>query len=375
MSPRLLVASDLHIGSGLNYSTSPAGRLADQGNVWERCCEEAVERDVDGFLFAGDLFNRPKPSPAEYLCAIRGLRWLAQAKIPTLIIPGNHDVAGASDEACALDVLAPWATISKRPGVFDIGGVKVATLPWTSKARLAAQFDGSDVDAPAQSVAERLVDVAVGLRADADVLLLHWSLSGAVTSSGVETDEFREVLIDRHAIRAQEWDAVFAGHIHRRQTVIPDGYYLGSLCVSDFSEGDQAHGFAIYDTQNTDVEWVEVDQRRFVTLDKVIDEIGNWCFETDGLEDAVVRARYACSEEQRKQIDHRDIEAALYAAGAHRVYSIEATVQKPTRARVEQASLDLTPDEALTLWITYQAIEPPRAERMRVEAASYEVAS
>lgn len=377
---RLMVVADVHIESGANYGRSPGDRLRDQANIWETACKEAVDRGVDGVLVAGDLFDRPKPSPAGYLAAYRGLRWLHAAKIPVVIIPGNHDIDGANDSAHALDVLAPFATISKRPEVVEVAGVRVATLPWASRARMAALLDGSDVDAPSATVSERLVEVAAGLRASADVLLLHWSLSGAVSSSGQSTDEFREVVLPTRELEAQDWHYVVAGHIHSRQRLDENGtiFYPGSLCVTDFSESDQPHGFAILDIEPDSggmnfCEFVGVEQRRFVTLD-LLNMIGDGDANLNvfaDVENAVVRVRYTCSEEQRRRIDHREIEQQLYNLGAHRVYSIEATVQREVRARVKQATLDVEPAEALEQWIEYQAIEPPRAEKMRVEAAGY----
>jgi exonuclease SbcD len=386
---RLLVAADLHLGAGATYGRTPGARLQDQADVWAETCRLAFQLDVDGFLFAGDLFDRAKPSPAEYVAAIRGLRLLHEAKIPALIIAGNHDCAG-TDESSPLDVLSAYATIVKAPRVVDVAGVPIACLPWTSPARFAAATGNGDRDETHAAMAERLVETAAGLRADgAEILLAHWSLSGAVSASGQSTDSFREIVLPRRELEAQGWDGIVAGHLHKRQGLGSFGFYPGSLAVCDFSEAEQPHGFAVVDVGRPELapQWVEVEQRPFVTVDvgsmdepdAFLNDARHWLtdwFDDCGasVTDAVVRFRYQATEDEARRVDHRAISDALYAAGAHKVYAIEAQIDRPTRVRVESASTALSPAEALDLWLDHQEVPAERGESMRVAAGEYEEA-
>ena len=86
--------------------------------------------------------------------------------------------------------------------------------------------------------------------------------------------------------------------------------------------------------------------------------------------DAIVKLRYTATAEQAKRIDHRKIRDALYAAGAHKVYKIEATVERETRARVE-ISDKLGELEALDLYLASQGVEEPMAGRVRERIGRY----
>jgi 3',5'-cyclic AMP phosphodiesterase CpdA len=86
----LLHTADLHLGK--SFCTLPperAGqRRADLLATLARLCRTARERRVDLLVVAGDLFDRPQPAQALVAAARRAL---ADAGVPVLLVPGNHD--------------------------------------------------------------------------------------------------------------------------------------------------------------------------------------------------------------------------------------------------------------------------------------------
>jgi hypothetical protein len=111
--------------------------------------------------------------------------------------------------------------------------------------------------------------------------------------------------------------------------------------------------------------FIEIPSRPFVTLDvdytdgqdfsMLLEQYGDWSH----IDEAVVRVRYRASEQDARYVDHSRISKALYDAGAHKVYAIQADVQRENRARVEGVDEELDPLTALNLWIGSQGITDP----------------
>lgn len=120
-------------------------------------------------------------------------------------------------------------------------------------------------------------------------------------------------------------------------------------------------------------EFVPIESRAFVTFDapEPLQADAIYTIDSPAMKDAVVRFRYTATAEQAKRIDHRKLRDALYAAGAHKVYAIEANVERETRARVEGVDENLGEAAALDLYIEAQGIDPAMAERMRERTRTY----
>ncbi|MHB9133166.1 MAG: metallophosphoesterase family protein [Armatimonadota bacterium] len=90
MAFTLLHTADCHLGK--SFSELPPERAEQRRNdllaTLMRVCRLAKERKVDLLCIAGDLFDRPAPS-VSLLAAARHA--LAEAGVPILLIPGNHD--------------------------------------------------------------------------------------------------------------------------------------------------------------------------------------------------------------------------------------------------------------------------------------------
>ena len=129
-------------------------------------------------------------------------------------------------------------------------------------------------------------------------------------------------------------------------------------------------------------EFVPIESRAFVEIESgsvfqvadVVDfcsGVGEGWMWGPPVEGAIVKLRYTATAEQAKRIDHRKLRDALYAAGAHKVYSIEANVERETRARVEGVDENLAEAAALDLYIEAHFIDVAMAERMRERTGRY----
>jgi exonuclease SbcD len=363
---RALCVGDLHLGAGAEYGRDPGSRLADQEAVWEAILGVAVDQNVDAVLFAGDAFHRRRPTPAELVAFQRPLqRFNAEHDIDVLAFNGNHDVE-SGDLPSALELFSRELDLHTEPGIwtpsgtlFTPGEVAVCTLPWTPVSRLIASRGGGDRDDNHQLAAQILIEIAREQRAQISgpaVLMLHWSVSGASTPTGVLTDEFRETVIPLADLESLGFDAIVCGHIHKPQLLDGPtlGFYTGSPMPVDFGEASVEHGVALLDVDGarTLYTFVPIESRPFVTLD--LDGAQMQTLpdtEWQDVTDAVVRVRYRATEEQARRVDHAAIARALMDAGAWKVFAIQPTILRENRARIEGATEDLAPLAALGLWM------------------------
>ncbi len=90
---RFLALADLHLG---RVATLPSGwerSLSSPEAAWERAVAWTIlpENRIDALLLAGDLFDREEDFFEGCRPFERGLRGLLDAKIPVVLVAGNHD--------------------------------------------------------------------------------------------------------------------------------------------------------------------------------------------------------------------------------------------------------------------------------------------
>lgn len=381
---RILCLADVHLGVGSEYGAKPGDRLADQERVLDQVAALIVSENVDHLLVAGDCFHRPKPTPAELLV---WQRFLDKVDVMTTILPGNHDYASASDPV----ILELFESFSVRyyatPEVIPFPWGSLALLPWSPPSRVYAQSDEDRVDA-SQSVADLLVDVAAGLRPQCGpgpaVLALHWSVSGAVSSTGALADEFREPVLSAAALEAQGWDAIVCGHIHKPQELgnvgDPDRefFYCGSPNVCDFGESGHDHGVWLLELDETTVYgnvFFPLVDRPFITIELDPTDGGIVYPHSLGhssIADAVIRVRYEATPEQAQQIDHDAIKRQMVEiGGAHRVYAVQATILQADRARSAAVTDETGPADAVDAYIASRELDADTGEQLRDRTATY----
>lgn len=372
---KILALADLHMGAGAAYADD---RLADQTKVLEQTAQIAYDQDVGLVLIAGDVFHRPRPTPATLLAFRKFADALAALEIPTVAITGNaaHDIE-TGDRPCALDLFeSPWFRVSRRPELItSIPGVSIATLPSVPVSRLVARSESVGRELIFDQAAEALLAVAYELRAQADyepslpsggrpatILIGHWSVSGASLPNGLLVDSLNEPILDLASLARVNYDAIVLGHIHKPQPLLVRGdtggltFYCGSPMNVDFGEPHE-HGCWIIDTE-AKTEFVPLKDRPFVTIDCDAEAISDALGEGDleniagiiDLTDAVVRVRYTATEEQHRRIDAAALKKAILDDGAHRVFQISATIVKQDRARVKGIDENLDPAAALATW-------------------------
>lgn len=382
---RILATADLHIGAGTDHRVDA---LADQRRTLVQIVTAACEREADLVLIAGDVFHRPKPTPAELHAFAMFTRALAAAEIPAIACLGNagHDQLG-TDLPTALELFeSRLFRVSRRPELItEFAGVAVASLPSVPVARLVAAQGGGDRAETNELAATLLMDVARELRAEVanvgadglpSILMGHWSVSGASLPNGLPVADLHEPVLPLDAVEALGFDAAVFGHIHRGQLFASNPanpeipiLYAGSPMVMDFGEASFEHGVWIMEVdQFTAIpEFVPLADRTFVTVNVDLSDTTGVTLqeaaldETDllvaaiaehfPLEGAVLRVSYTATEEQHRRIDHQEVKALIEECGVHKLYGgLQWLPVRETRARVAGVDEQLEPLAAVDAW-------------------------
>jgi DNA repair protein SbcD/Mre11 len=245
---KLIHTSDWHLGRTLHGEDL----LPHQAAFLDWLLAESVSHQVDAVVVAGDIYDRAVP-PVEAVTVLdRALRGFANARIPVLLISGNHDSAvrlgfGASlSEVAGVHLRTEVADIA-RPVVVadDHGQVAIYGIPYLLPDAVMADLGAE------RSHASVLAAAAAQIRADAasrgigrTVVTAHAFISGALPC-----DSERDIRVggigDAPASVFAGLNYVALGHLHGQQDVRPPGEasrirYSGSPLAFSFSERNQA---------------------------------------------------------------------------------------------------------------------------------------
>ena len=79
-------------------------RLLDFEKALNFCIDYAIEHNADFFLFSGDAYKTAHPSPTQQRLLLQCFLRLYAAKIPVVIVVGNHDNPLSFGKAHALEL-------------------------------------------------------------------------------------------------------------------------------------------------------------------------------------------------------------------------------------------------------------------------------
>lgn len=130
---KVLFTGDWH----LDRVTAGVLRYEEIADTVGRMLQAALEERVDLFVFDGDLGNPGTNRIHRAVTyAMRVAQRLLDSQIPSLWLPGNHDVV---EDGFGTSVLSPLAelvgvTVMESPGYVEFKGVGFLVLPFTSRS-------------------------------------------------------------------------------------------------------------------------------------------------------------------------------------------------------------------------------------------------
>jgi exonuclease SbcD len=376
---KILHLSDIHIGSGfshgrINPETGVNSRLEDFVKTLSICIDRAIAEPVDLVLFGGDAFPDATPPPYVHEAFASEFRRLADAKIPTVLLVGNHDQHSQGNGGASLSIyrtlVVPGFIVGDAIATHRLttpkGDIQVITLPWLNRSTLLTrpETEGLSLEEVNSLLIERLQPVLEWEIRNLDpqiptVLLGHLMADRANLGAERLLAVGKGFIIPLSLLIRSEFDYVALGHVHKHQNLNksndPPVVYPGSIDRVDFSEEKEDKGYVLVDIAKGKVEWefCPLPVRPFVTIEVdvsqkddpqtgILDAIA-----THNIEDAVVRVIYRLRSEQLELVNTSLIYKALKNAHS---YSIRPElVSQLARSRLPELGVSNTLDPIAAL--------------------------
>ena len=283
---RLLHFADAHIDMA-NYGrhdpeTGLPLRVLDFLKSLDTIVDAAISEKVDMVIFAGDAYKDRSPAPTFQREWGKRIIRLSQAKIPTLLLVGNHDLSPAAGRAHAIqefDTLqVPYIKVLQKPeflmprDLWDIP-VQIIAMPWITRSSLMANIGESDLGKAYERIEENisnLIEEWIG-EADKDlplILTAHASVEGALFGAERMVMLGSDLVLPTSLVKDTRLDYVAMGHIHKPQDVNdgqhPPVIYPGSIERIDFGEAKDDKFYVIVEVTrgSAKVEWKKIEGTR-----------------------------------------------------------------------------------------------------------------
>jgi exonuclease SbcD len=287
---KILHFADAHIDMA-NYGrhdpeTGLPFRVLDFLKSLDTIVDTAISRKVDMVIFAGDAYKDRSPAPTFQREWGKRIMRLSEAKIPTLLLVGNHDISPAAGRAHAIqefDTLhVPFIRVLQKPeflGSKDLWDlpIQIIAMPWVPRSGLMAATGETDSSEAFARIEGNIGELMEGWLENADaslpvVLTAHASIEGAKFGGERLVMLGNDLVLSGSLVRNPKLSYVAMGHIHKPQDVNegsqPPVVYPGSIERVDFGEVKEDRFFVIADVEkgkDTKVEWIQLKGvRKFI---------------------------------------------------------------------------------------------------------------
>lgn len=232
--------SDLHLGIRVNdFSMSE-----DQRYILDRILDIIDREAPDGIIIAGDIYDKSMP-PAEAVAMFDDfISSIAERKIKTFIISGNHDSAeriafGSRIMNAGGIYLSPVYNGDIKPVVMEdeYGAVNIYMLPFVRPSAVRAFYPDDDTDCYSSAVGTAVKHMNADF-SQRNIIITHQFVTGAVRSDSedISVGGTDNVSADIFA----DFDYTALGHIHKPQNIGSERIrYCGTPLKYSFSEAKQ----------------------------------------------------------------------------------------------------------------------------------------
>ena len=348
---KILHLSDIHIGSGFSHGktnpqTGQNTRLEDFVTTLTTCIDRAIGSDVDLVLFGGAAFPDATPPPFVQEAFASQFRRLADAKIPTVLLVGNHDQHSLGQGGASLCIYrtlgVPGFIVGDSLETHRIetknGSIQVITLPWLTRSTLLTRPETEKLSLSEINhlLIDRLSTVLEGeirkLNPQVPTVLLgHLMVDNAEYGAERFLAVGKGFTIPLSLLTKPQFDYVALGHVHRHQNLNPGNnppvVYPGSIERVDFSEEKEEKGYVLVEVEPGKCHWqfCPIPVRKFCTIRVDVSEAAEpqaklvKAIKKHRIKDAIVRLIYQLQPQQIDQIDNTVLHDCLNEAHNYRI--------------------------------------------------------
>lgn len=270
---KFLHLGDLHIGKSLGEFNL----IDDQRFILDQILDEAEKRSVDAVLIAGDVYDKSIPSEEAVSLFDYFIRRLAEMKIKTFLISGNHDSDERLNFGSSLFKTNQIFISAKYEGKLykqeledEYGKINVYLLPFVKASQVRHFFPDKEISSYDEAV-RTVIDYAGINEQERNIIVAHQFVAGrseAPVMGGSESAAVLNVgLVEKIGTDCFDaFDYVALGHIHSPQKVGREGIrYAGSPLKYSLSEVNNEKSFPIItmgEKGDVSIELVELKPRR-----------------------------------------------------------------------------------------------------------------
>lgn len=339
--------ADIHFGMENYGRVDPSNgihsRLLDFNRALNFCIDTAIAQNVDFFLFSGDAYKTANPSPTQQRLLISSFLRLYKAKIPVVIIVGNHDHPVSFGKTHALNIFKQLPIdgfhVISKPRILPLqtksGLINIVGIPWPTRSTVTLsaqhlQSSGSEISHYlASSVSKIITYMAEQLdRSIPALLAAHLTVSSGIFSGSEKRAVYgSDPIFLPSQLAIEPFDYVGLGHLHRYQNLNPRGYpaiiYSGSLERIDFGERKEEKGFCLITIEEkgkASHRFIKTPVRPFLQIEIQLspeqnqtEEIQKKLLEYE-LKDAIIKILYHLEAGMKDEVDIRAIQRACHQA-------------------------------------------------------------
>ena len=387
---KIALSPDIHCYYAGKYDVLDKSGNSLRKREWIRIANKMLatckEQKVDVLIVPGDFFVNPKPTAEQVLLVAKMLRAFEHAGIKVVGITGNHDVGGARstsmDEVVAeIGRNRKWCYTTFDTTVIGEGdnAVGFAFLPFVKAHEISAY----NPDYAGRALSDKLTNIAEGLfeklgDVKTKILVGHWSIQGAVTSSGKKMESTltgAEPVLQTSALVEQGWDACMFGHIHVPQVLCdkkkngPFIAYSGCFQRINVGEAGDARGFYIYNTEDASYSFHALPAIPMKVFSKEISSKEDFDALIAEIKETPLKGRYAyvkytINKDDFALVDKKDIEKALTEQNPLSIIGIMPKVIYEARQRDATLTESLDGETALVKWLGNKGVDADRVARI-----------
>lgn len=291
---KFIHTADIHFGvenyGKLDPETGIHSRLLDFVRALNFCIDHAIKEKVDFFLFSGDAYKTPHPTQTQQKLLLECFLRLYNAKIPAIIVVGNHDHPLSFGKVNALDLFGQLPLdgfyVVNEPRHIALqtahGPVNIIGIPWPTRNTVSISEKHAHKSAIeitqyiSRGVAHIIENFAKNLDPKVPAVLAgHLTVSNGIFSGSEKRAIYgTDPVLLPSQLAIQPFDYVALGHLHRYQDLNPNGYppvvYAGSIERIDFGERNEDKGFCVVTLEQkgkTSIEFIKTPQRAFIQIE------------------------------------------------------------------------------------------------------------